>query len=112
VVSARISQESSKLAGATFGMPGHNKQIEATMTDGPQGDGWWQASDLKWYPPEQRPDYMAVLPPPPAADAPQQQPESPATTRQLIARDKLGVLTKIGQGGQGVVYRAPNVKTK
>ena len=25
-------------------------------------------------------------------------------TRQLIQRDRLGVLTKIGQGGQGVVY--------
>jgi hypothetical protein len=22
------------------------------MTDRPQGPGWWQASDLKWYPPE------------------------------------------------------------
>jgi serine/threonine protein kinase len=33
-------------------------------------------------------------------------------TRQVIERDKLGVLSKIGQGGQGVVYRAPNVKTK
>jgi serine/threonine protein kinase len=31
---------------------------------------------------------------------------------QVIDRDKLGVLDKIGQGGQGVVYRAPNVKTK
>ena len=40
------------------------------------------------------------------------QSEKPAKTRQVIARDKLGVLTKIGQGGQGVVYRAPNVKTK
>ena len=33
-------------------------------------------------------------------------------TRQVIERDKLGVLSKIGQGGQGVVYAAPNVKTK
>jgi eukaryotic-like serine/threonine-protein kinase len=32
-------------------------------------------------------------------------------TRQVIRRDKLGVLTKIGQGGQGVVYGAPKVKT-
>ena len=32
--------------------------------------------------------------------------------KRVIPRDKLGVLTKIGQGGQGVVYRAPNVKTK
>ncbi|MFZ3347014.1 MAG: hypothetical protein WA248_18115, partial [Mycobacterium sp.] len=99
--------------------------IEATMTDGPQGPGWWQAADLKWYPPEKRPD-PAALPPPPAADAakPQpagstlaatptpQQPRKPAKTRQVIPRDKLGVLSKIGQGGQGVVYRAPNVKTK
>ncbi len=91
------------------------------MSDGPQGHGWWQASDLKWYPPQQRPDYMAALPPPPAADAAQQQtlaatptpqqPRKPAKTRQVIQRDKLGVLSKIGQGGQEVVYRAPNVKT-
>ncbi len=33
-------------------------------------------------------------------------------TAQVIQRDKLGVLTKIGQGGQGVVYGAPNVTTK
>jgi eukaryotic-like serine/threonine-protein kinase len=33
-------------------------------------------------------------------------------TRQVIPRDKLGPRTKIGQGGQGVVYRAPNVTTK
>jgi hypothetical protein len=32
-------------------------------------------------------------------------------TRPVIQRDKLGMLTKIGQGGQGVVYGAPNVKT-
>jgi serine/threonine-protein kinase len=32
--------------------------------------------------------------------------------RQVIERDRLGVLTKIGQGGQGVVYAAPNVTTK
>ena len=33
-------------------------------------------------------------------------------TAQRIQRDKLGMLSKIGQGGQGVVHRAPNVKTK
>src|SRR5271163_4440685 len=33
-------------------------------------------------------------------------------TRQVIQREKLGALNKIGQGGQGVVYGAPNVKTK
>ena len=47
-----------------------------------------------------------------AATPPPQQRQRPAKTRQVIPRDKLGPLTKIGQGGQGVVYRAPNVKTK
>ncbi|WP_422604526.1 protein kinase domain-containing protein [Mycobacterium sp.] len=47
-----------------------------------------------------------------AATLPPQQRRKPAKTRQVIERDKLGVLSKIGQGGQGVVYRAPNVKTK
>jgi hypothetical protein len=29
------------------------------MSDTQQGAGWWQASDGKWYPPEQHPDYGA-----------------------------------------------------
>jgi hypothetical protein len=33
-------------------------------------------------------------------------------TAQVIERAKLGELTKIGQGGQGVVYSAPKVTTK
>ncbi len=33
-------------------------------------------------------------------------------TRPVIARDALGTLTKLGQGGQGIVYRAPKAKTK
>ncbi len=35
------------------------------MSDGPEGPGWWQASDLKWYPPELHPD----------DEAPQHRPE-------------------------------------
>ncbi len=35
-----------------------------------------------------------------------------AREAQVIERARLGPRTKIGQGGQGVVYRAPNVKTK
>jgi hypothetical protein len=34
------------------------------VSDVPQGPGWWIASDGKWYPPEQHPDYQP--PPPPA----------------------------------------------
>src|SRR5262249_41147567 len=35
-----------------------------------------------------------------------------AMTRQLIHRDHLGEPTKIGQGGQGIVYQAPKVTTE
>lgn len=35
------------------------------MTDGPQGPGWWQASDRKWYPPERHPSYQASHTPQP-----------------------------------------------
>lgn len=38
------------------------------MIDGPQGHGWWQASDLKWYPPREH----AMLPPPPVGVTPTQ----------------------------------------
>lgn len=43
------------------------------MSDGAMGSGWWQASDLKWYPPQRQADPAAPaapsLPPPPSADA-------------------------------------------
>lgn len=37
------------------------------MSDTPQGEGWWLASDGKWYPPETAPGYQQ---PPPAPGAP------------------------------------------
>jgi len=40
---------------------------EARVSDTAQGAGWWQASDGRWYPPEQHPDARAALPPPGAA---------------------------------------------
>lgn len=44
------------------------------VSEGPRGHGWWQAADLRWYAPEQHPDYRPVaLPPPPH----QNQPMSP-----------------------------------
>jgi hypothetical protein len=39
------------------------------MTDVSRGPGWWQASDLKWYPPEQHPNYEAPPPVPPPRPA-------------------------------------------
>jgi hypothetical protein len=32
------------------------------VSDSSQGPGWWQASDGKWYPPEQAPGYQAPTP--------------------------------------------------
>lgn len=46
------------------------------MSDTSQGPGWWQASDGRWYPPEQAPGYVAP-PPPPAAYGPPPQPYAP-----------------------------------
>jgi hypothetical protein len=44
------------------------------MSDTPQGEGWWVASDGRYYPPEQHPDYVApsrlpaVVPPAPTPE--------------------------------------------
>jgi hypothetical protein len=48
------------------------------MSDRPQGPGWWQASDLKWYPPEKHANYEA----PPST-------ESPIATKSLADRSKV-----------------------
>ena len=39
------------------------------MSDFSQGPGWWQASDGKWYPPEQAPGAQPTAPPPGAPGA-------------------------------------------
>src|SRR5665213_775802 len=39
------------------------------MTDVSQGEGWWQASDTKWYPPHLKPEPV-LLPPPPQDEVP------------------------------------------
>ena len=49
------------------------------MGDTQQRPGWWQASDLKWYPPESHPDYVRALPPPPIDHL-------PAPTADHVAR--------------------------
>jgi hypothetical protein len=40
------------------------------MSEVSGGPGWWQASDGKWYPPEQQPNYEAPAPPPSAGYTP------------------------------------------
>src|SRR5688572_16178604 len=42
------------------------------MSDAPGGEGWWQASDDKWYPPSERPE-----PPKPPPEAVRASPEGP-----------------------------------
>lgn len=44
------------------------------MTETPQGPGWWQASDQKWYPPERHPNHVAAAGPPGYNAAAVQQP--------------------------------------
>lgn len=40
------------------------------MSDTQQGPGWWQATDGRWYPPEQHPNYVAPVAPPPPPPPP------------------------------------------
>jgi hypothetical protein len=54
---------------------------EATMSDVSQGEGWWQASDGKWYAPEELPKDQT--PPPPAAGSPQPPGASPGPGQSL-----------------------------
>ena len=49
------------------------------MSDVPQGSGWWQAADLKWYPPELHADYLAA----PLQD---EQPQEPPPGQPLGGR--------------------------
>ena len=61
-------------AASTLGYPGPrgwgSGADRSQMSDVPQGPGWWQASDQRWYPPEthpayQRAPYMVQGAPPP-----------------------------------------------
>lgn len=55
-----------------YGIVSHNIQGGGSVSDTSPGEGWWQASDGKWYPPEASP--ASTLPPapspPPAAASP------------------------------------------
>jgi Mycobacterium 19 kDa lipoprotein antigen len=47
------------------------------VTEQPQGPGWWQASDLKWYPPEQNATSAA----PPSPEPPPSPAQAPVTVK-------------------------------
>jgi hypothetical protein len=82
------------------------------MSDEPQGSGWWQASDLKWYPPEQHPNDVAPLPPP--AKAPPTPPSSGQSQRRiaLIAViAAVAVTLMVGAGVAGYFLHQPSGTT-
>lgn len=62
------------------------------MSDAPGGEGWWQASDDKWYPPDARPEPPKPPPAPPKppaapAEPPQRRQRAPEfTSEELAAR--------------------------
>ncbi len=58
------------------------------MSDASQGPGWWQASDGKWYAPEQHPDYKPPPPPPSTGQAPYA--AGPAPSAQSYLQAPLG----------------------
>jgi hypothetical protein len=73
------------------------------MSEFSQGPGWWLASDGRWYPPEQHPDYVVPLPvepvephrvepplvppvplPPGTADTPEPEPPAPGVPAPVV----------------------------
>jgi hypothetical protein len=74
------------------------------MTDEPQGHGWWQASDLKWYPPERHPTYEA--PPPPGRPAvPQPRPADYPPQQQRVGAQR-SEPPSYGQPSEGIAVTA------
>jgi hypothetical protein len=72
------------------------------MSDVPQGEGWWQASDGRWYPPTQAPGPLP--PPPPPGPGPFHQPPygygavATETNGMAIASLVLGLVWMCGLG--------------
>jgi serine/threonine kinase PknH len=79
------------------------------MSDESQGPGWWQASDLKWYPPELHSDDEPL--PPPPADRPTAQigtPPPPRWDRKPLAIAAGAVIVVIVAATAGYVLTGPN----
>lgn len=62
------------------------------MSDVSQGDGWWRASDGKWYAPEQHPDYKPAPPPPPDAPPPTASAAAPTGEYSIFEDGKNGTV--------------------
>ncbi len=61
------------------------------MSDSPLGPGWWQASDGRWYPPEQSPG-LGQPPPPTPYGTPGGYAALPATDTQATASLVIGIV--------------------
>ena len=79
------------------------------MSDTPQGDGWWQASDGKFYPPESAPGAQPTQPVQPQQPVqPTQQPAQPQANQPQPAQQVPGqVPTPPPYGGPAGVPGAP-----
>jgi hypothetical protein len=75
------------------------------MSDTSPGPGWWQAADLKWYPPEQHAKYVpppSAPPPPPPPSAPPPGPGQPAAPHVQGGQ-------YAGAGGSGITFDLPAI---
>jgi serine/threonine kinase PknH len=84
------------------------------MSDVSEGPGWWQAADLKWYPPELHADYEAPLPPPPKLPLPPDRPppqidtpSPPTWDRKPLAIAAGAVIVVIVTAIVGYAFTAP-----
>jgi hypothetical protein len=75
------------------------------MSDTQQGAGWWQASDGKWYPPEQHPNYAAETTPPASGEATPVGGEASPSASPATAPAPASTATAPGYGAPG--YAAP-----
>jgi serine/threonine kinase PknH len=78
------------------------------MSDVSQGPGWWQAADLKWYPPELHSDDEELPPPPPDRPPPPiGTPPPPKWDRKPLAIAAGAVIVVIVAATAGYFLTAP-----
>jgi hypothetical protein len=65
------------------------------MSDVPEGPGWWQASDGRWYAPEQFPRAETAAPTAPTAPSPPDAPAAPAAPTTAAAPYPPGAPTPV-----------------
>lgn len=69
------------------------------MADQSQGEGWWQASDQKWYPPESHPDYKPAPPPQPEPEPKPERNALPVWVLPVLLVSALVIIGIVVSGG-------------